>query len=161
MRLKFWFTFVCCLLCLGVSAQSASDYLSKAKARLSEGNCESAQRCYNVYKNLSGETDASVEAQIRMCNSKIVVTETSDRRTVPYVPQGYVDLGLPSGTLWKSSNEFGYYNFNDAVNRFGNQLPTSSQFDELDKNCRWEWYGSGFKVVGKKWKLYFATSRRW
>lgn len=80
-----------------------------------------------MYKNLSGETDASVEAQIRMCNSKIVVTETSDKRTVPYVPQGYVDLGLPSGTLWKNSNEFGYYNFNDAVNRFGNNKGYATQ----------------------------------
>lgn len=51
--------------------------------------------------------------------------------------QQYVDLGLPSGTLWKTQNESGYYTFDEAVNRFGSSLPTWDQYVELYNNCRW------------------------
>ena len=35
----------------------------------------------------------------------------------------YVDLGLPSGTLWKDKNESGQYKFQDALKKFGDNLP--------------------------------------
>ena len=54
----------------------------------------------------------------------------------------YVDLGLPSGTKWKSANETGGYNgfytFDEAVSTFGDKLPTKEQFEELKNNCTWE-----------------------
>lgn len=62
------------------------------------------------------------------------------------VPQGYVDLGLPSGTLWKSSNESGFYSFDDAKRRFGSKLPSFDQWFELTKHCEWSWTGSGYRV---------------
>lgn len=58
----------CFLLSLAVLSQNANDYLLMAKGKLYEGNCESAQKFYNVYKKLSNKTDASVVAQIRKCN---------------------------------------------------------------------------------------------
>ena len=30
---------------------------------------------------------------------------------------GYVDLGLPSGTKWKSDNESGFYDYDEAISR--------------------------------------------
>lgn len=51
----------------------------------------------------------------------------------------YVDLGLPSGTIWKSDNEQGYYDFNSAVETFGESLPTYEQLEELIDNCTWTW----------------------
>ncbi len=51
----------------------------------------------------------------------------------------YVDLGLPSGTLWKSANEVGHYDYNDAVKKFGNNLPTREQWEELKEHCWWVW----------------------
>lgn len=63
----------------------------------------------------------------------------------------YVDLGLPSGTLWKNANEGGeatFYNYDEAVSRFGNKLPTKQQLQELKKECTWTWTGSGYKVTG-------------
>lgn len=61
----------------------------------------------------------------------------------------YVDLGLPSGTKWKSQNEpGGFYKYNEAVERFGNKLPTKKQFEELKSYCTWEWTGKGYKVTG-------------
>lgn len=55
------------------------------------------------------------------------------------VATGYVDLGLPSGTLWKSANEVGHYDYNDAVKKFGNNLPTREQWEELKEHCWWVW----------------------
>ena len=52
---------------------------------------------------------------------------------------GYVDLGLPSGTLWKNQNEDGFYSYNDAVFRFGSDfMPTKADIEELKTFCKWE-----------------------
>lgn len=63
----------------------------------------------------------------------------------------YVDLGLPSGTLWYSKNEggdFARYTYDEAVSKFGSKLPTKEQLEELKNQCTWTWMGSGYKVVG-------------
>ena len=61
----------------------------------------------------------------------------------------YVDLGLPSGTLWKSKNEKGvYYTYDEAVSQFGDRLPTYEQFEELKAFCTWTWNGKGYVVKG-------------
>ena len=62
--------------------------------------------------------------------------------------QGYVDLGLPSGTLWKSVDENGLFNHNNAMKMFGNNLPSEAQFKELKEKCEWRWNGSGYTVTG-------------
>ena len=68
-----------------------------------------------------------------------------------FLSQGYVDLGLPSGTIWKNANEGGdnaRYTYNEAVSRFGNKLPTKQQLAELINKCTWSWIGGGYKVTG-------------
>ena len=62
----------------------------------------------------------------------------------------YVDLGLPSGTKWKSENESGqdFYTYDEAVAQFGDKLPTKEQLEELKNSCQWQWTGSGYKVTG-------------
>lgn len=60
----------------------------------------------------------------------------------------YVDLGLPSGTLWKSQNESGYYDYDEAVQQFGSSLPTDAQLKELVSKCHWVWLGNGYRVDG-------------
>ena len=65
----------------------------------------------------------------------------------------YVDLGLPSGTKWKDSNEngngTGFYTFDEAVSAFGEKLPTKEQCEELKNNCTWELQNNGgYKVTG-------------
>ena len=65
--------------------------------------------------------------------------------------QGFIDLGLPSGTLWKQYNEdctSPYYTYEDAYNLFGTNLPTKEQFEELQNMCSWYWTGSGYQVTG-------------
>jgi len=51
----------------------------------------------------------------------------------------FVDLGLPSGTLWLKEPDNVYYNWDEAVEKFGRNLPTNEQFIELIKNA----YGAG------------------
>ena len=68
---------------------------------------------------------------------------------VSAMAQDYVDLGLPSGTLWKRQNESGFYTYEEALNRFGNKLPERYHFVELQKECTWIWMDDyGYKVVG-------------
>jgi hypothetical protein len=72
-------------------------------------------------------------------------------RKAELIQKGYIDLGLPSGTLWKNANEGGdytRYTYDEAVSRFGNKLPTKQQLEELINECTWTWTGSGYKVIG-------------
>ena len=71
---------------------------------------------------------------------------------------GYVDLGLSSGTLWKSVNEEGYYTYDDAVKKFSNQIPSKEQWEELKNECKWEWGGFGYHVTGPNGKYIFLTA---
>ena len=64
------------------------------------------------------------------------------------VPQGYTDLGLPSGTIWKNFNATGFYTYDEAVSQFGSRLPSKEQWEELKAECQWSWTGSGYKVTG-------------
>ena len=63
----------------------------------------------------------------------------------------YVDLGLPSGTLWKNTNEGGdgaYYTYDEAVKNFGSKIATKAQWEELKDYCTWSLKGDGYKVTG-------------
>ncbi len=64
----------------------------------------------------------------------------------------YIDLGLPSGTLWKSTNEIGgdngRYTYDEARNKFGNKVPYRKHFLELIEHCQWSWTGNGYKIIG-------------
>ena len=83
-------------------------------------------------------------------NKKGIVRLVTDkeRGVVVTVPAGYVDLGLSSGTYWKETNESGFYNYDNAVSKFGNKLPTKDQLEELKNECEWTWTGNGYKVTG-------------
>lgn len=65
------------------------------------------------------------------------------------IPSGYVDMGLPSGTLWKNQNETGdLYSYDQAQAEFGKNMPTKEQYEELISVCQWTWMGDGYKVEG-------------
>ena len=81
----------------------------------------------------------------------------------------YVDLALPSGTLWCSVDESGYYTFDEAVEKYGEKLPTKAQFQELIDECTWQFDGKKtFKVIGKNDKYitfvgggYIEEGKHW
>lgn len=63
----------------------------------------------------------------------------------------YVDLGLPSGTLWakeyeKTDDNFLYLPYLQAK---GYNLPTRTQWEELVKYCKWGWCGKVFRCTGR------------
>ena len=71
----------------------------------------------------------------------------------------YVDLGLPSGTKWKSQNEPGFYKYEEAIEKFGNKLPTKNQLEELKNYCTWVWTGKGYEVTGPNGNyIYFPAN---
>lgn len=86
---------------------------------------------------------------------------TSDN--TPSLNPSYVDLGLPSGTLWKSENEENnkYYTYGAAVRNFGDKLPTKAQFYELKNNCTWTWTGEGVKIVGPNGNFIYLPALGW
>lgn len=43
----------------------------------------------------------------------------------------FIDLGLPSGRLWATENEEGYYTYDEAKENFGELLPKPEAFQEL------------------------------
>lgn len=68
---------------------------------------------------------------------------------ITLMPQNsYVDLGLPSGTLWNSKNESGFYDYEQAMNKFGSKMPTKGQWEELKRCCTWTWIGKGYRITG-------------
>lgn len=82
-----------------------------------------------------------------------------------YAQEGeYVDLGLPSGTKWKTVNEKGYFKYDDAVALFGKELPSKEQWEELKEKCKWVWVDgdgdiqSGYYVVGPNGKRIFLPA---
>ena len=125
--LKFIMVFAVSL-CFGTIAvaQDYLDYLNAAKRLLKEGDCIKAEMNYSVYKYLSGTSSLEIEAAIKKCkdggdnptfdtlNSYEIVDEPkseaidnkSDVIATTGTLNGYewVDLGLPSGTLWATCN---------------------------------------------------------
>lgn len=96
---------------------------------------------------------SSMQSVAQKLAAKIAITpgstvQAQQTNTQPSTPQ-YVDLGLPSGTKWKSANESGsLYLFKDAVFRFSGHVPTREQWQELRGLCTWKWTGKGYKVTG-------------
>lgn len=62
--------------------------------------------------------------------------------------EGYVDLGLPSGTCWKRINQNGMMTYNDAIKVYYGYLPSQNQYAELVDNCQFVKFGENVRVVG-------------
>lgn len=60
----------------------------------------------------------------------------------------WIDLGLPSGTKWKTHNEPGFFTFDEALANYKTSLPTYDQWGELYGMCDWVWLGTTYKVIG-------------
>lgn len=132
-----------------------SSYLNQAWSCVNSGNCDGAQRNYNVYKELTGMTNLKIEQVIDECkNGKNKVTENVNNMKPSSVAKGYIDLGLPSGTLWKESNEDdnNFYTWQQAKNKYNNSLPSHKQMEELRSHCRFVNIGNNVKVIGPNGK---------
>ena len=70
----------------------------------------------------------------------------------------WIDLGLPSGTLWKKNNEDGYYTYDEVKKKFGKNLPSIDQFVELTEYCDQWWTGDGYQFVGNNGQSIFIKA---
>lgn len=96
-------------------------------------------KCTNCGREIDNDSN-----YCEYCGTKQNITENT--------PSGFVDLGLPSGTLWKNENEQDFYDYDKAVLSFGKKLPTNEQLKELKNLCQWTWIGNGYKVTGPNGK---------
>ena len=64
----------------------------------------------------------------------------------------FVDLGLTSGTKWQSVTAYTYRTYAEASQLTEGQIPTKAQFEELISQCKWEWTGTGYKIIGPNGK---------
>lgn len=105
---------------------------------------------------------AADEAQRRFQAAQKEAEERKKRERASLKAHGYVDLGLPSGTVWKSENERGFY---EKRNRGQiKNLPSSNQWRELLNKCNWSWswFSRGFKIVGPNGaSIFLPASGSW
>ena len=74
--------------------------------------------------------------------------ETSAEASVEHQGPVFVDLGLPSGTKWKTVNEHGRLTFDEAISLYGENVPTKEQFQELITYCVWTPIEGGYTIKG-------------
>jgi hypothetical protein len=147
------------------------DYVLVSEVSAYEGYLSTIIKILNV---TTGEYDKSVDDYMElkpesvknkcreMASSLFGSSPAKTSTNKKQVPAGYVDLGLPSGTLWKAENEdCGLIKYDQAVNFYGSNLPTQEQWEELKDNCLWTWTGNGYKVKGKSGESIFLPAAGW
>lgn len=76
----------------------------------------------------------------------------------------FVDLGLPSGTLWASENAVldgkEHFTFDEACENFGELLPSKENWLELFENCsrKWDRKRKGCKLTGPNGNSVFLPA---
>lgn len=144
--------FVICIFILSIlpiNAQNYNEYLEAAQKHLQQGNYEKAQASYKVYVNMTGQTSDDFENLLK--NHKQYIAKQ----------EGFIDLGLPSGTCWAqpSTSLYSYEDAKSLINNTGVSLPTTAQYRELIDKCKWRWIGTGFRVTGPNGNsLFFAAN---
>ena len=141
-----------------LSLLQANNYLGAGKYMSRESKNGIVLLVTNGDDYATVQAEARRREQERIAERERILRERQERRaakeaeTARLKALGLVDLGLPSGTLWKDKNETGGYNnyftYEQAVNQFGDKLPTEEQLKELRDKCRWSPTGSGYKVTG-------------
>lgn len=80
---------------------------------------------------------------------------------------GFIDLGLPSGTLWSAQYEPCKYSFNMAMMLYGDAIPSKKQCKELINSCTWtavknkEGKTEGYIVTGKNGNSIYINRSFW
>ena len=83
----------------------------------------------------------------------VVTYELIEQEIENYIHRenSFVDLGLPSGTLWKAESELGLYTYQEANDMFVSEteyLPTYDQLIELKQHCKWWRVETGYMLTG-------------
>lgn len=123
---------------------------------------DAAERCFLFCVRLVKPSDKNQPSVPK--SSTTVETKGYSDVSTNVVSNGaeYVDLGLPSGTLWKNENESGVYSYTAAMGSYGEQLPTKAQLEELVAQCTWTWENKkeskGFTITGPNGNSVFLPA---
>lgn len=100
MKTKLLFAF-CVLFVCNLAAQSDySSYLDQSMDELGKGNCEGAQKWYNVYKELSGETKSSVQTLIDDCKAEKLKQSEKKRSKIDVMDNSYCRANKNRYVAW-------------------------------------------------------------
>ena len=105
--------------------------------------------------------------KLRKNDKSSYVTKDHSKNRKKTKTYAYVDLGLPSGTLWAKmnvKNEKGddiYISIDQAIKKFGKKLPTLKKWKELFKYCTYKWNEErkGIDVIGPNGKSIFLPGK--
>lgn len=124
-----------------LSLLRANGYLSSAQYMTKE-NASGMVLLVTTGKSVAEKEEAEHQAEI---------ARQREARRQALLSQGFVDLGLPSGTLWKNANEGGndaHYTYDEAIRIYGHKLPTKQQIEELVNYCSFSFqWGKDVNVV--------------
>lgn len=128
----------------------------------------SSQQVVTVAKEIASKlSDKTIAEQLKEAARQAELARQREARRLELLIQGFKDLGLPSGTLWKNANENEggnntVYTYAAVVFKFGNNLPTKEQFEELKNKCTWKWTTqngiNGYKVTGPNGNSIFLPA---
>lgn len=131
----------------------SSEFLANA-SRVAKDKGRGAQS-----QRLAKGASEKLYSELKNYKDEIPEVEVEDKST-----DGYVDLGLPSGTLWADRNveantpkdNGGYFTFKEAQKK--GIVPSEEQFQELIEECKWNWKGNGYEVVGPNGNSIFLPA---
>ncbi len=117
--------------------------IADIREQIAKGECETAQSLYNVYRAMNG-ANKTIEREIADCKSgsssgfgEIGIADGHE----------YVDLGLPSGTLWATCNvgaskpeDYGSYfawgeTWTKGTYKWETYMHAEGEYDKLTKYC--------------------------
>ncbi len=110
--------------------------------------------CNELAKEMLGEIGN--EPQMPQTGSVQVFNVVS-----PDPVNNYIDLGLPSGTRWMDKDIDGLYSYDEAMSKYGENMPSKQQYEELKQSCQWIWTNNGYKVVGPNKKSITFSAKGW
>lgn len=104
----------------------------------------------NPYRNDTSQNVDSTPLRVRLI-------KPSSAYMIRRMPIEYVDMGLPSGTKWASYAKEHEITWQNAMEKYGKNVPTKEQFEELFQYCqiqyinigRWGKYAFGVEPILK------------
>lgn len=127
-----------------LSLLRANGYLSGTQYMTKE-NTSGMVLLVTTGKNVTEKAYQAELARQRNAERQAEYARQREARKAELSAQGYVNLGLPSGTWWRnideraSEDEYSRrYYYDEAQRRFGDKMPSKKQFEELIRYCSWK-----------------------
>ncbi len=138
--------------------KSKNDYMQLNPESVNKKCNEMALSLFGIGSDNSSHPTTTTPSFSTPISPKIKESQEPTTPNVIYSDE-YVDLGLPSGTLWRAKNEdCGLISNEKAMSHFSSNLPTKKQWDELVSSCIWTWTGDGYNVMGpNRQTIYFPA----